>query len=296
MRGSGSAPGCRIVGVVNLTADSFSDGGRYLEPRRAIDHALGLAGAGADVIELGAASSHPDSARVDSKEEIGRLAPVLDALLARGLSLGVDSWKLETQRYCISRGVQLLNDIQGFPDVGFHGELARSGCRLVVMHSIQSRGPATRAALPLEDVVKRVYELFRSRIAELEAAGVSRDRIVLDPGMGYFVGSDPEPSLALLNEIPRLKRTFGLTVLVSVSRKSFLGALTGRAVGERGPATLSAELYAASLGCDYIRTHDVAALRDALEIRAALEPRPDVAGADRRHPQRSPQPRSRKAD
>ncbi|MFQ5698399.1 MAG: dihydropteroate synthase [Myxococcota bacterium] len=270
MSGSGPSPGCRIVGVVNLTADSFSDGGRYLEPRRAIEHALELAAAGADLIELGAASSHPDAAPVEPGEEIRRLAPVIEALRAQGLELAVDAWKPETQRECLGRGVQMLNDIQGFADPGFHRELARSDCTLVVMHSIQGRGPATRAEASADAVVEGVYAFFRSRIAELQAAGVCRERIVLDPGMGYFVGSDPEPSLALLNEIPRLKRTFGLPVLVCVSRKSFLGALTGRAVEERGAATLSAELSAATLGCDYIRTHDVAALRDALTVRAAL--------------------------
>jgi dihydropteroate synthase len=217
-----------IVGVVNQTADSFSDGGLHLDTGRALERSLELAEQGADVVELGPASSHPDAAPVPAEQEIRRLAPVLDALLERGIAVSVDSWKPETQRYCMERGVRMLNDIQGFPDPDLYPELARSACRLVVMHSIQDRGKATRESRDADRVVAGVYEFFDARVPALEAAGVARERLILDPGMGYFVGRDPDPSLALLDELPRLRATFALPLLVSVSRKSFLGALTGR--------------------------------------------------------------------
>jgi dihydropteroate synthase len=259
-----------IHGIVNVTADSFSDGGRFLDSEAALRHARALAGDGADVLELGAASSHPDSAPVPPSEEIERLAPLLDALLADGHRVGVDTWKLETQRECLARGVHVLNDIQGFPDPRLYPQLADAECRLVVMHSVQESGPATRVERSADDVVKGVYAFFEQRFAALEDAGVARSRLVLDPGMGFFLGDTPEPSLAVLEEIPRLRAAFGVTLLVSVSRKSFLGAITGRGPGERGAATLAAELTAASLGADCIRTHDVAALHDALRVQSAI--------------------------
>lgn len=259
-----------IAGIVNLTRDSFSDGGRYLDPARAVEHALALVEAGADVIELGAASSRPGAAPVPPDEERRRLDPVLDALLGR-VRVGVDSFAPETQRHCLARGVSWLNDIQGFPDPALHPALAASTATLVVMHSIQRRGIATRAFQDPARIVDAVLAFFRERVAALVAAGVRRERLVLDPGMGFFVGRDPEPSLALLRAIPRLRDAFGLPVLVSVSRKSFLGQLTGRSTAERGAATLAAELYATRRGVDWVRTHDVAALKDALRIWGALE-------------------------
>lgn len=261
----------RLVGVVNVTADSFSDGGCTLEPSAAVDRARRLVAAGADWVELGAASSHPDAADVPPAEEIRRLAPVLEALLPEDTPVAVDSFQPAVQRWCLERGVRMLNDIQGFPHRELYGELRDADALLVVMHSVQGRGRASRVALEPERVVEHLYAFFEARLAALLGAGVSRERLVLDPGMGFFLGSAPEASLAVLRELPRLRRRFGLPVLVSVSRKSFLGSLTGRGVRERGAATLAAELFAAARGADYIRTHDVAALRDALAVRAALE-------------------------
>jgi dihydropteroate synthase type 2 len=267
---SQSSKQVELFGIVNMTTDSFSDGGRYFEADAALAHARALATQGAHVLELGAASSHPDSAAVDPEEETQRLAPVLDALLAEGLQVAVDTWKPDTQRACLQRGVHVLNDIQGFPDAKLYPELADSACRLVVMHSVQASGAATRVEQSASDVVKSVYAFFEQRFAALERAGVARDRLVLDPGMGFFLGSSPEPSLAVLDEIPHLKAAFGVPLLVSVSRKSFLGALTGRDTADRSAATLAAELFAARLGADCIRTHDVGALRDGLAVQAAL--------------------------
>ena len=260
----------RIVGIVNMTADSFSDGGRYLDPAAAIARARRLRADGADVVELGPAASHPGSVPVSVAEERRRLAPVLKALTADGTAVSVDSFRTQTLRFAVSAGAAWLNDIHGFGDPGLYPVLAASQCRLVVMHAVQEDGVATEAATDQAAVREGMYRFFARRLAALQAAGIGRDRLVIDPGLGYFLGSTPGPSLAALAGIRELKDTFGVPVLVSPSRKSFLRALTGRDVTGSGPATLAAEIFAAWQGADYIRTHDVAAARDALTFLAAI--------------------------
>ncbi len=261
----------KILGVVNITEDSFSDGGLYLEPREAIEHALELVRDGADAIDLGAASSNPDAKQVAADEEIRRLEPAIDTLHARGIAVSVDTFKPEVQRYALERGAEYINDIRGFPAPELYPELAHGRARLIVMHSIQRGARATREETDARAVLEHVYEFFDTRLRALAAAGVNRDRIIIDPGMGYFLGSNPEPSLLMLKNLHGLKARFGVPVLISVSRKSFLGSLTGREASERGAVTLAAEIYAALRGIDYIRTHDVRALADALKVLVALE-------------------------
>jgi dihydropteroate synthase type 2 len=260
----------RIVGIVNITADSFSDGGRYLDPAAAVAHARKLRADGADIIELGPAASHPGSAPVSAAEEQRRLAPVLGELAADDIPVSVDSFRPETLRFAISAGAACLNDIHGFGDPGLYPVLAASQCRLIVMHAVQAAGPATRIVTSPAAVWAGALRFFTRRLAALQAAGVGADRLIIDPGLGYFLGSTPGPSLAALARIRELKDAFGVPVLVSPSRKSFLRALTGRDVTRSGPVTLAAEIFAAWQGADYIRTHDVAATRDALTLLAAI--------------------------
>jgi dihydropteroate synthase type 2 len=260
-----------IFGIVNITEDSFSDGGRYLDPAAAVAHARALAAAGAHVIDLGAAASNIDARPVSVAEEIARLDPVISALAADGITISVDSCLPEVQRFAVARGVAFLNDIRGFPDPSFYSELAAAGARLVVTHAVQDRGRAQRLELSADQVWDRIHEFFGERLTALERGGIARERLILDPGMGLFLSTRSEASLRVLAGLGRLKREFGLPVFISVSRKSFLRALTGRpAASEAGPATLAAELYAASGGADFIRTHDPAALRDGLAITSAL--------------------------
>ena len=263
-------PPC-VFGIVNITEDSFSDGGRYLDPSDAIGHARALVAAGAQVIDLGASASNVDARPVSAAEEICRLDPVIAALAAEGTPISVDSFLPEVQRFAIKRGAAVLNDIQGFPDPSFYSELAAASCRLVVMHAVQARGRAQRMELGPDEVWNRIHYFFVERVAALERGGIARERLILDPGMGFFLSKRPEASLRVLTGLDRLKRDFGLPVLVSVSRKSFLRAITGRASAlEMGAATLAAEIYAAEMGADYIRTHDPGALADALKVLAAL--------------------------
>jgi dihydropteroate synthase type 2 len=261
----------RLVGIVNVTTDSFSDGGRFLAAEDAVAQARQLRSAGADIIELGPAASHPDAEKVTADEEIQRLAGVIDQLIAVGIPVSVDSFHAETQRFAADHGAAYLNDIQGFPDPGRYAELADLPCRLVVMHSVQRHGPATRVLTDPRTIWSGVERFFDERLAALEAAGISRERLLIDPGLGYFLGSNPEPSVAVMAGLGQLKARFEVPVLVSPSRKSFLRALTGTALAGIGPATLAAELYAACQGVDFIRTHDVAAIGDALTIFSALE-------------------------
>jgi dihydropteroate synthase type 2 len=260
----------RIVGIVNITEDSFSDGGRYLVAADALECARRLRAEGADIIELGPEASHPGAAHVTPAEQQRRLKPIMDALTAENIPVSVDSFVPDVQRFAIAHGAAYLNDIHGFSDPALHPELACAGCRLVVMHSVQRTGPAT--VIPTDPAVTwaGIEEFFAGRLAALQDAGVGRERMIIDPGLGYFLGSNPEPSLVALAGIRHLKTRFGLPVLVSPSRKSFLRALTGRGTAHTGPASLAAELYAAWQGADYIRTHDVAALRDALAVLNAI--------------------------
>lgn len=259
------AVGVRILGIVNVTRDSFSDGGRYFDPDAAIAHALKLRAQGAAMIDLGPASTHPDAEAVGPEEEIRRLEPVVTALLAEGLALSIDTYEPATQRWALKRGLA-INDIQGFPDPALYPVLADSDTPLIVMHSIQRLGKATRTHSDPATIFDVVTSFLDARVHALTRAGVARERLVLDPGMGFFLGSDPACSTTILARLPELRARYDLPLLVSVSRKSFLRRIAECTLEEVGPATLAAELYCATQGVDWIRTHDVAALRRATTV------------------------------
>lgn len=263
----------RLFGILNITEDSFSDGGRFLAPAAALAQARALIVGGADVLDIGAASSNPEAKPVPPEVEIARLAAIIPVLMKEGVSLSIDSFAPQVQRWALEQGVAYLNDIQGFPDPELYPALAASSAKLIVMHSVQERGRATRVEISPEEIVPRCMAFFERRISALTQAGIARARLILDPGMGFFLGANPDASLTMLRAIPELKRAFGLPVLVSVSRKSFLRKITGREAKDSGPATLAAELFAAREGADHIRTHDPASLRDALRVWNALNAR-----------------------
>lgn len=255
-----------LFGILNITSDSFSDGGKYLDPAAALAHGRKLMADGAHVLDIGPASSHPDSAPVSATEEIRRLTAVVPVLQGEGAIVSVDTFQTETQRWALSQNVAYLNDIQGFADESFYSELADASAKLIVMHSIQGRGPATRVAPPPGSMVDHVTRFFEDRFGALERAGVARDRLILDPGMGFFLGNQPEPSLEVIRGLGALKERFDVPLLLSVSRKSFLRKLAGTEIGGSAAATLAAELYAASAGADMIRTHEPRQLADSLSI------------------------------
>jgi dihydropteroate synthase type 2 len=254
-----------ILSIVNLTEDSFSDGGLFLDPAAAIAQAKAEAAAGAGILDLGAAASNIASRPVAPDEEIRRLAPVVDALHRDGLAVSIDSFSPAVQHWALNRGVAYLNDIQGFPFPELYADLAASKTKLIVMHSVQGRGKATTVDVSPEDILGRIVGFFEVRLAALTGAGIERERLILDPGMGFFLSSDPQTSFEVLRRLPELKRMFGLPVLVGVSRKSFLRKLTGKS-SAAGAATLAAELFAAQCGADYIRTHEAGPLADGLTV------------------------------
>jgi dihydropteroate synthase type 2 len=260
----------KILGILNITSDSFSDGGKYLEPGAAIFHAQAMAQSGADIIDIGAASSNPDAEPVAPEIEIARLAAVIPALKEKGLSLSVDTFAPQVQRWALAQGVDYLNDIHGFPDAALYPALAQSDVKLIVMHMVQDRGVAVRTDVPAAEIFDRVTRFFDARIKALTDAGIARERLILDPGMGQFVGTDPENSLILLRRLPELKVRYRLPLLVSVSRKGFLRKLVNRPPLEAGAASLAAELFAEANGADYIRTHAPGALRDGLKVLNAI--------------------------
>jgi dihydropteroate synthase len=260
----------RIVGIVNITEDSFSDGGLYLATEPALDHARQLAKEGADFLELGPASSNPEAVRVSARDQISRLRPMIKGLSGCSTPISIDSTDSDVLRFAIEAGVSMLNDIRGFSDPHLYAELADSQASLVVVHSLLELERAGRNDATPEQVLASIDRFFEMRLAELVRSGISEDRLIVDPGMGFFLGTNPNASIAVLRRIPELRARFGRPVFVSVSRKSFLRAITGRSIAQIGAATLAAELHAAREGADYIRTHDVAALQDALEVSKSL--------------------------
>ncbi|HEY2776210.1 MAG TPA: dihydropteroate synthase [Candidatus Binatia bacterium] len=260
-----------IFGIVNVTRDSFSDGGRFLEPRAAIEHARSLVDDGADVIDVGAASSHPEAEVVTVAEEIRRLEPVIGALVASGIAVSVDSTQPQVQRFALAAGASWINDIRGFPDQAMYPHLAASGAALVVMHSIARAERATREHTQPAAVLDGIVEFFDARIAALQAAGIARERLVLDPGMGLFLGADPEPSVLVLQRLGELRDRYAVPLMISVSRKSLVGRLSGRPRSPRDASSLATELFAVERGATFIRTHEPRLLRDALVAREALE-------------------------
>jgi dihydropteroate synthase type 2 len=260
-----------IFGIVNVTADSFSDGGRFLALEPALAHAETLLQGGADVLDLGAESTHPDSEDVAADEEIRRLDPLVRALVERGAVVSIDTTKAPVMRAMLHSGARWLNDVNGFRDpeaLAVAGN-ADPAVRFVVMYSRSTMPRANRQSLGAVGLLDELRGFFSERRSAFASVGVDPKRLVFDPGMGFFLGRDALPSLKVLHSLKGLVPAAG-EMLVSVSRKSFLGEVTGSPVRQRGAATLAAELWAARNGAAYIRTHDAKALHDALLVENAI--------------------------
>jgi len=260
----------QIVGVVNITSDSFSDGGKYLDADKAIEHAEQLLADGADILDLGAAASNPHAERVEAQTEIDRLAPVVKHLKQQGARISIDTTKIEVQRWAIAQGVEFLNDIRGFPDEAIYPQLARSNAKLIIMHSISDLDKAVRQTKSSQEVFDSIYSFLDARLAALRTVGITDDLLIIDPGMGFFLASNPEPSLAVLAHIGELKQKFKLPIMIGVSRKSFLKNLAEPEQADIQTRTLAAELFAAQNGADYIRTHNTKALSEGLRAWEAI--------------------------
>jgi dihydropteroate synthase type 2 len=262
----------RIFGIVNVTRDSFSDGGRYLAADAAIAHAERLLRDGADVVDVGAESTHPDGENVPARDELARLEPVVRALVARGAAVSVDTRKPEVMRGAIALGAQWLNDVDGFRSAAAAAVVAAAPAhvRFVAMFSRTADGRADRAERDDTTLLAELRAFFAERVRTFANLGVDRSRLVLDPGMGLFLSRRNSGSLSVLKHLDVLQREYA-PLLVSVSRKSFTALGSGVPPAERGPGTLAAELWAARAGVAWIRTHDVKALRAAFAVERAIE-------------------------
>ncbi|MEW6199761.1 MAG: dihydropteroate synthase [Planctomycetota bacterium] len=268
----------QILGILNITRDSFSDGGRHLSSEAALAHARQLLADGAAIIDVGAESTHPDAEAVSPEEEIARLTPVVRVLKAEGAAVSVDTHKAAVMRAMIALGADFINDVTALRDPEAVAVVRDADTRVILMHSTAVTARAERQDVAAGTIVARVRAFFEQRLAELETAGIALSRLILDPGMGFFLGRDPAVSLAVLRNLPLL-RALGRPVCLSTSRKSFIGALLGspaqpRPVDQRAAGTLATELWALAQGVDYLRTHDVRALHDAAKLWNAIAARP----------------------
>jgi dihydropteroate synthase len=256
-----------VMGVLNVTPDSFSDGGRFSAPDQAVAHALAMAGEGAALLDVGGESTRPGAAPVSTAEELERVIPVIEALLASGAPpVSIDTAKPEVMLAAAEAGAELINDVQALRAPGALEAAAASGCGVCLMH-MQGEPRTMQAAPAYDDVVEDVYAFLATRIEACAAAGIGLDRIVVDPGFGF--GKSLAHNLSLMRHLDRFMR-LGVPVLVGVSRKSMLGAVTGRPVGERLAAGLALATLAVSAGARIIRSHDVAATLDAVRMTAAV--------------------------
>jgi dihydropteroate synthase len=258
-----------VMGILNLTPDSFADGGRFADPRAAIEHARRLVGEGADILDIGAESTRPGAQPVTAAEELARLEPVLDGALALGVPVSIDTMKPAVMRAVVARGAALLNDVRGFRDTEAFAAgvaAAQGGVGLAIMH--MAGEPRTMQHAPAyADVVGEVGTWLRARVDAFVAAGVPREQLCVDPGFGF--GKTVAHNIALLKGLREVAPP-GVALLAGLSRKSTIGALTGRAdPDDRLAGSLAAALIAAQNGATILRVHDVAATRDALAVLAA---------------------------
>jgi dihydropteroate synthase len=256
-----------LLGIVNVTPDSFSDGGRYLDPAAATARGMELAEQGADVLDVGGESTRPGAAAVGAAEEIERVVPVIRALSAAGLRVSVDTSKAAVAVAALDAGAEIVNDVTALGDPDMAAVCAGAGAGLILMH--MKGTPRTMQDDPrYDDVVAEVGAHLSSRLERAVAAGVRREGIWLDPGIGF--GKTVEHNLELVARLGELKR-LGRPLVVGASRKSFIGKLTGRPVDERLGGSLAIAAIAAANGADVLRVHDVAPTRDALATLAAIE-------------------------
>ncbi len=255
-----------VMGIVNLTPDSFSGDGLAGDTERAIAHARRQIEAGADLLDIGAESSRPGALPTSLADELDRLLPVLDGLAGCGIPISVDTYKPEVMRVALAHGASMINDIYALRMPGALQVVAGSQCAVCLMH--MQGEPLTMQQQPAyRDVVTEVDAFLQSRVTQARAAGIADDRLVLDPGFGF--GKTVQHNVELLRRFSELSLS-GLPLLAGVSRKSMLGALTARPVGGRLAASIAAALLAAQHGARILRVHDVAETRDALAVWQAL--------------------------
>jgi dihydropteroate synthase len=257
----------RLMGVVNVTPDSFSDGGLYLDPEAAISHGVDLVEAGAAILDVGGESTRPGAEEVPLEEELRRVLPVVQGLAGLEAEVSIDTSKAPVAAAALDAGAVIVNDVtalRGDPEMA--ALCAERGATVVLMHMLGS--PRTMQEDPVyEDVVAEVKEFLTARLEAAVAAGIARERIWLDPGIGF--GKTAAHNLELLRRLSELVE-LGRPLVVGTSRKSFIGRLDGSSAGERLGGTIASSVLAAAAGAEVLRVHDVAEVRQALAVTAAI--------------------------
>jgi len=257
-----------VMGILNVTPDSFSDGGEFASLDYAINHAEQMIRDGVDIIDVGGESSRPGAPAVSLDEELRRVLPVLFALRDCGKAISVDTYKPQVMREAILAGADMINDINGFRAPGAIEAVRDSDCALCIMHMLND--PTTMQDKPeYNDVVQEVTGFLRERIAALTAAGIDRERIWIDPGLGF--GKTVEHNYALLKAGRRMAQELNAPLLVGLSRKSMIGAVTGKPVEQRLAGSIGGAIAAVAHGAGIVRVHDVAETVDALKVWNAAQ-------------------------
>ena len=257
----------RVMGILNVTPDSFSDGGRFVTPDDALRQAERMIADGADLLDVGGESTRPGAAAVELAEELERVIPVIECLVAQfDVPVSIDTSKPEVMRAAVTAGAALINDVNALRAPDAIATVADLGVPACLMH-MQGEPRTMQHAPQYDDVVADIVDYLGARVAACEDGGIARSRLLLDPGFGF--GKTLEHNLALLAGLREFAR-LGLPVLVGISRKSMLGALTGREVGDRVAASVAAALMAVERGAAIVRVHDVAPTVDALRVWQAV--------------------------
>ncbi|MFO1314009.1 MAG: dihydropteroate synthase [Burkholderiales bacterium] len=257
----------RVMGILNVTPDSFADGGRHFELERALDRARQMLADGADLIDVGGESTRPGASPVAERTEMKRVLPVVEALAAENVLVSVDTTKPAVMRAALAAGASLINDVRALTARGALATVAGSGCGVCLVH-MQGR-PRTMQANPrYGDVVREVRDFLVARALVVQGAGIARDRIALDPGFGF--GKTMAHNLALLRSLRTLAAA-GYPVVAGLSRKATIGEITGRAVDERMAGSLAGALATVARGAAIVRVHDVRETVDALKVWLAIE-------------------------
>jgi dihydropteroate synthase len=253
-----------VMGVLNVTPDSFSDGGRFFDPDRAIDHARRLVAEGADILDIGAESTRPygGAVEVSAAEELRRLEPILPAVLGLGIPVSIDTMKAEVAAWALDAGAAIANDVWGLQrDSEMARVVAERGVPVIVMHNRVTADPAI-------DIMADIAAFFTRSLAIADRAGIARDKIVLDPGIGF--GKTPEQSILVLGRLAEFK-SFGLALLVGASRKRFIDSVSPAPPDRRIGGSIASHLIAVANGAAIVRVHDVAETVQALKVAAAIE-------------------------
>jgi dihydropteroate synthase len=252
-----------VMGVLNVTPDSFSDGGQFQSLELALSRAEQMLAEGVDIIDIGGESSRPGARPLSVDEELQRVMPVLYALRDCGKPLSVDTVKPQVMREAIAADVDMINDISGFRATGALAAVKDADCALCIMHMLHD--PQTMQVRPeYDDVVAEVTAFLQERVTSVEEAGIARNRLCIDPGFGF--GKSFAHNLALLKSLKKIQASLGLPLLAGLSRKSMIGAITGKPVEDRVAGSVAAALMAAAQGARILRVHDVAETVDALKI------------------------------